>query len=79
MSLLLNNLTYKQWLFVKCIYMAKQILPNNLYILFSHYVIKLISYMSKSQIMKKIYNLCPPSNFPQVATICYKIKNSLTH
>lgn len=74
MFLRLNNLTCKQWVFVKCIYIAKQFLPHNLYILF----LQLISSISKNPIMKKIYNLCPPSNIPQVATICYNIKNWLT-
>jgi hypothetical protein len=74
MFLRLNQLSFKQWFIIKSIYIAKQFLPYNLYILF----IKLISNISKSQIMKKVYKLCPPSKIPEAASICYKIKNFLS-
>jgi hypothetical protein len=74
MFLRLNNLTFKQWLTIKTIYFVKHMLPNRIYILF----LQLISSLSKNSIMKNLYKLCPPSNFPQAATFCYKIKNLLT-
>lgn len=74
MFLRLNNLTYKQWITIKSIYIVKQILPDNWYVFF----LQLISSISKNPIMTKMYKLCPPSKIPQVATLCYKIKNLLT-
>lgn len=74
MFLRLNQLSVKQKIFVQCFQIAKQFLPHSWYLIF----IKLISYISKSPIKKKIYSLCPPSMLPEIAAICYKIKNLLS-
>jgi hypothetical protein len=82
MFLVLNNLTWKQWIIYnvieKSIYIVKLILPDKWYIFLSDCVIKLISNNSRSFIMKNIITLCPPPQILQVSTLFYKIKNLLT-
>jgi hypothetical protein len=73
MFLRLNYLTFKQWLIINSIKLAKQFLPHNWYILF----LKCVSSLSRSKLINNISFICPPSKIPRLATICFKIKNFL--
>ena len=70
----LNYLTYKQWIMIETIQFAKHILPYNWYLKF----IKFISNFSQLKLIKNLQGICPPSKLPQVASICFKVKNFLS-